>query len=153
MSVDRVPQVPFAQIANSALRDTRLSYTARGILAMVLSHPGEWKADRAFLQSKTDHEGQKAIQNALNLLTELGYRKVVKTQDEHGRWQSYVQWFHQSDSERTGCDYTDPSVNRPSVPVTAIKNTIKNTNTRCSYCNKKLENNKKHLCPTMNVWI
>lgn len=118
---------------------------------MVLSHPGEWRADRAFLQSKTEHEGQKAIQNALNQLTELGYREIVKSQDERGHWQSFVQWFHQAKDQRTGCDYTDQSVDRPSVPVTAIKNTIKNIN-KCSYCGTKLTG-KKHLCSTMNVWL
>jgi hypothetical protein len=148
MSVDRVPQVPFAQIANTALRDTRLSFRARGVLAMVLSHPGEWKANRDFIVSKSDKDGQKAVQSALNELNELGYRQVVKRQKEDGTWESYVQWSHQP----TDCDYTDRSVSQPSVPVTANKNTIKNKE-RCSYCRKPVEAGKKHYCPAMNMKI
>lgn len=95
MSINKVPKVPFAQIANAALRDKRLSYTARGILAHVLSNAGEWDAGMAYLRSQSDFEGQKAIQKALNQLTELGYRVVVKHQRADGRWESWVEWFHE----------------------------------------------------------
>ena len=148
MSIDRVPKVPFAQIANSALRDKRLSFKARGILAMVLSHSGEWNAGRDFIVTQSDHDGQKSVQAGLNELTELGYRKVVKSQRPDGTWESYVEWSH----DPTGCDQTDRSVIQPSVPVTAIKNTINNTNTyRCTYCRMKVTEGKKHNCSAMNM--
>ena len=72
MSIQRVPQVPFAQIANSALRDKRLSFKARGILALVLSNTGEWEAGLRYLESQSDTDGRAAIQSGLNELTELG---------------------------------------------------------------------------------
>lgn len=171
MSIDRVPRVPFAQIANSALRDKRLSYKARGILAMVLSHSGEWNASRDFIVDHSDHDGQKSVQAGLNELTALGYRTVVKRQREDGTWESWVEWTH----DPTGCDQTDRSVYRPSVPVTAIKNTIKNTNKNispidkglgigqssdtvsekvtCPYCRNKFTFGKPHNCPAMNQLI
>lgn len=155
MSIDRVPSVPFAQIANSALRDKRLSYKARGILAMVLSHSGEWNASREFIVSHSDHDGQKAVQAGLNELTALGYRKVVKRQREDGTWESWVEWTHNP----TGCDSTDRSVIQPSVTVTANKNTIKNTNkeqsaperVECPYCREKFIWGKPHDCSAMNM--
>lgn len=128
MSIDRVPSVPFAQIANAALRDARLSFMARGVLAFVLSHPGDWSVSRSMLMANSPTEGQKAVQKALNELTALGYRVVVKRQREDGTWASVVQWTHDpSAQEATGCDCTDPSVHQRPVPVTANKNTIKNT--------------------------
>jgi hypothetical protein len=153
MSIDRVPKVPFAQIANEALRDKRLSFKARGILAMVLSHSGEWNAGRDFIVSQSDHDGQKSVQAGLNELTELGYRKVVKKQKDDGTWESWVEWTHSG----TGCDLTDRSVIQPSVPVTAIRTPSKNTNNnnsstyRCTYCRMRVTEGKRHNCSAMNM--
>jgi hypothetical protein len=94
MSIQRVPVVPFAQIANETLREKRLSFRARGILAMVLSNVGEWQASRNWIVSMTSGEGKAAIQTALNELTELGYRRVVKEKDSNGRFQTVTEWFH-----------------------------------------------------------
>lgn len=103
MSIDRVPEVPFAQIANSALRDRRLSYKARGLLAMVLSHSGEWQASRDWLVDQSDRDGQVSVQGALNELTRYGYRVTVRQQQEDGRWESWTQWTHIP-------DVSDPAV-------------------------------------------
>ena len=94
MSIDRVPEVPFAQIANAALRDNRLSFAARGILAHVLSHSGVWDAGRDYLVSESPTEGQKAVQRALNELTRYGYRSVQREQLPNGRWTTWVEWHH-----------------------------------------------------------
>lgn len=77
MSVQRVPSAPFAQIANEALRDSRLSFKARGLLAMVLSHSGEWVATRRWLEAQSQHDGRAAVQSALDELTQFGYRSVT----------------------------------------------------------------------------
>jgi hypothetical protein len=77
MSVQRVPSAPFAQIANEALRDSRLSYKARGLLAMVLSHSGEWIATRRWLEAQSQQDGRASVQSALDELTEYGYRTVT----------------------------------------------------------------------------
>lgn len=96
MSIQRVPSVPFAQIANSALRDQRLSYKARGLLAMVLSHTGEWTASRNWLVQQSDIDGRVAVQAALNELTDLGYRVVSKEHDPStGHFRTVVTWHHE----------------------------------------------------------
>lgn len=105
MSIQRVPSVPFTQIANSALRDRRLSFKARGLLAMVLSNVGEWDATRTWLISQSDPDGRVSIQAALNELTDLGYRVVSKERDDKGHFRTVVTWFHEpkvSVSRRTG---------------------------------------------------
>jgi len=104
MSVQRVPQVPFAQIANAALRDKRLSFKARGILALVLSHSGEWSATKRWLESQSDNDGRASIQSALNELTMLGYRTVTTERGSDGI-RTVVIWRHepeQSISCRSG---------------------------------------------------
>ena len=120
MTIQRVPNVPYAQIANSALRDTTLSFRARGILALVLSNAGEWKASRDWLESQSEKEGRDAIQNALHELNVRGYRIVHKEQDALGKWSSWVQWTHQPNDWKP-----DRPVTRQSAQSAAIKNTIK----------------------------
>lgn len=93
MSIQRVPSVPFAQIANVALRDKRLSFKARGILALVLSHSGEWTAPMRWLESQSDHDGRVAIQAGLNELTDLGYRLVTRKR-VNGEIRTVVVWRH-----------------------------------------------------------
>ena len=118
-----IQRVPYAQIANSALRDSTLSFRARGILALVLSNAGEWKASRDWLESQSSHEGRDAIQNALRELTNSGYRIVHSEQNERGQWSSWVEWTHQPTDWKT-----DRLETRPSVQSAAIKNTIKENN-------------------------
>ena len=95
MSIQKVPQVPFAQIANSALRDSRLSFKARGILALVLSHSGEWTATLRWLESQSQVDGRAAIQSALRELTNLGYRTVHR--ERYGdEIRTIVTWKHEA---------------------------------------------------------
>lgn len=94
MTIQRVPAVPFTQIANSVLRDTRLSYKARGLLAMVLSHSGEWEATTAWLVEQSEGDGITAVQSALNELTALGYRVVQQEHGRNGRIHTVVSWYH-----------------------------------------------------------
>lgn len=95
MSINRVPEVPFAQIANAALRDKRLSFKARGVLAMVLSNVGEWRATAEWIEEQSDPDGRHAIQTALNELTEHGYRQIRKERLEDGRIATITDWFHE----------------------------------------------------------
>ncbi len=120
MRIQRVPNVPYAQIANSALRDTTLSFRARGILALVLSNAGEWKASRDWLESQSKKEGRDAIQNALKELTDSGYRIIHSEQNEQGQWSRWVEWTHTPTARKT-----ERLETRPSVHSADIKNTIK----------------------------
>jgi hypothetical protein len=109
MSINRVPAVPFAQIANAALRDRRLSYKARGILAMVLSNVGEWQATAEWIEEQSVPDGRHAIQTALNELSEYGYREVRRERLDDGRIGTVVDWFH------------EPRITRPTENLTVGK--------------------------------
>lgn len=95
MSINRVRGVGFAQISNTTLRDKRLSFKARGLLAMVLSHSGEWDAPRDWLVDQSHKDGREAVQSALNELTLLGYRTVSKERLPDGTFRTVVDW-HQT---------------------------------------------------------
>jgi len=141
VTIQRVPKVPYAQIANSALRDSTLSFRARGILALVLSNAGEWKATREWLESQSTLEGRDAIQNALTELTNSGYRIVHSEQNERGQWSRWVEWTH------TPTDWkTERLENRPSVQSADIKNTIKENYKEGQSANLGTLH-KENLCP------
>lgn len=101
MGIQRVPEVPFAQIANSALRDKRLSFKARGILALVLSNVGEWEATARWIEQQSESDGSTSVQTALNELTELGYRIVRQERDPAGRVRTVTEWYHEPEENRS----------------------------------------------------
>lgn len=82
----------FSVIANAALQDSRLSYEATGLLAMMLSLPDDWEIHKTWLQNQKVKCGRDKLTNMMKELVETGYvRKVVK-QDESGRLDG-VDWL------------------------------------------------------------
>jgi hypothetical protein len=61
----------FTRVPNTLLRDSRLSFKARGILVMILSH-GKWDATNEWIQSQ-GLEGREAIRSAVKELIQHGY--------------------------------------------------------------------------------
>lgn len=110
LSINRVPEVPFAQIANAALRDRRLSFKARGVLAMVLSNVGEWQATAEWIEDQSQPDGRHAVQSALNELSHHGYRAVRRERLADGRIVTVVDWFHEPQVIRPT---ENPSVGEP----------------------------------------
>lgn len=124
MTIHKIEQVPFAQIANEAIRDKRLSFRARGILALVLSHSEDWEATRDWLLTQTEKEGRAAVQTALNELSDLGYRVVEKSQNEGGLWATIVHWKHLPETDSPTDGDTDRPETRLSDNTAVNKNTI-----------------------------
>ena len=79
------PERNFAIISNYVLRDSALSYRARGVLCCVLSFAENYRisADRLADMGK---EGRDAIRVALSELEDSGYLKRNKQQDAQGHW-------------------------------------------------------------------
>ncbi|RGD60728.1 hypothetical protein DR950_25780 [Kitasatospora xanthocidica] len=67
----------FTVLPNGLLQDRGLSYTARGLLADLLSRPDGWREDGRHM-ADTSPQGRGAIRKALKELTEAGYYRVEK---------------------------------------------------------------------------
>ena len=79
------PTQDFTVLRNDVLRDSRLSYRARGILGAILSRPDNWSI-RADQLAREGGEGRDAIRTALNELRQYGYLHTVTYQDDGGRF-------------------------------------------------------------------
>ncbi|MFF7991693.1 hypothetical protein ACFZDG_18100 [Kitasatospora xanthocidica] len=65
----------FTVLPNAVLQYRRLSYTARGLLADLLSRPDGWREDGRHM-ADTSPQGRGAVRKALKELTEAGYYRV-----------------------------------------------------------------------------
>lgn len=86
----RVPhRRKFTIIADAALRDTRLSFRATGVLAYLLSFPDGYEVSARRLTA-VKAEGRDAILTALDELQTAGYLHRDRAQLEDGRWTTTV---------------------------------------------------------------
>jgi hypothetical protein len=84
MSVRRVrlkfEDRPFVRIPNDWMRDARLSYRARGVLAQIMTHTDDWIVNLASLVAGGS-EGRDAVKGALAELRAAGYLALVTNQE------------------------------------------------------------------------
>lgn len=92
----RRPRVAFSQIPNAVLRDYRLSWRARGLLAELLSYPADYviSVDELVRRARRVSgatEGRDAMRAAVRELKNVGYIVSTKRQDAQGRWVTEVE--------------------------------------------------------------
>lgn len=63
----------FTQIPNAWLRDSRLSFKARGLLAMLMTHEQGWKVGITTIANDAQRDGRDSVLTAVRELEELGY--------------------------------------------------------------------------------
>jgi hypothetical protein len=79
----------FTVLPNTLLQDRRLSYTARGLLADLLSRPDGWREDGRRM-ADTSSQGRLAVAKALRELTAFGYYIVERVRHADGTFTSQV---------------------------------------------------------------
>lgn len=87
----------FTTLPNILLREKRLSFKARGLLAMMLSHSEEWNASLEWLEGQ-GAEGREAIRSAVKELEEMGYAVNVSSR-ENGQFLSTWTWYDEPVTE------------------------------------------------------
>ena len=106
----------FTQIPNEWLRDTRLSFKARGVLAMIMSHREGWSLSINSIASQ-NQEGKDAIRSAIQELEQAGY--LFRTQVNYeGKFGEAV-WVTQDPADLPMAE--NPTTDNP---------TTKNTNNK-----------------------
>lgn len=77
-------------------QDERLSFTARGVLAYVLSLPDGWQCSieriAAHCKAKVKGSGREAVTSAMRELEDAGYRRVVDERDAGGRVRRWAEF-------------------------------------------------------------
>ncbi|MHB1351728.1 MAG: hypothetical protein ACYCWA_00270 [Thiobacillus sp.] len=107
----------WTEIQNDTLRDGRLSYRARGVLARLLSNADGWHMTAHELAAESPGEGRQAILTALRELRESGYIVQRRLQGEKGRWrtETYVYDTPQESAEVRLPDSGSTGVRSPDV--------------------------------------
>ena len=82
----------FTQIPNSWLRDSRLTFKARGLLGLVMSHSTGWSLSVNSI-AEQNQEGRDAIRSAIAELEEFGYLSRQQV-NESGRYGESVWTTH-----------------------------------------------------------
>jgi len=136
VTINRVRRTShFTTIPNATLRDARLSWRARGILAYALSHTDDFRLTSADLTA-AGAEGRDAVRKALTELEETGYRRQVKVQDDAGKWSTIIEWHDTTEpmpeNPTVGISGPEPGKPTPGIPYIGEpgdiqKNTQKNT--------------------------
>ncbi|NJN77577.1 MAG: hypothetical protein HC803_04000 [Saprospiraceae bacterium] len=81
----------FTQISNEVLLDERLSFKARGILALLLSRPKDWKIYVDEIVERSDMDGKHSVRTGFKELKALGYVDLVKVwNDATGKFEGTV---------------------------------------------------------------
>lgn len=154
----RRPRVEFAQIPNAILRDYRLSWRARGLLAELLSYPADYLISVDELVKRARRvsgatEGRDAMRAAVRELKRVGYIVSTKRQDARGRWVTEVEVTDDPAYDMPNPPLTDvspghtddgiPGVGTPGVGAPGvIKNTEKNTDTNTSSSSSSSSNTR-----------
>lgn len=81
----RAAEGKFVQIANEAMQERRLSFTARGILAFVLSLPPDKHLTAEWLETQSA-DSRRDVRAALRELESLGYYRKAKKSGGRGVW-------------------------------------------------------------------
>lgn len=109
----------FTQLPNAWLRDNRLSFRARGLLSLLMSHkPGEFKVTLKAL-AKDNPEGVDALRVAVEELERIGYLKRYR-KARGGQFQPDT--WELCDPHDQGQESILTALDKPTRPRSALEN-------------------------------
>lgn len=128
----------FSIFDNKLLRDSEISFKARGLLTYMLSMPDNWKFYVSELATHSKKEGESAIRSAIEELEKAGYMKRVRQRGEKGRFSS-VDWYVYDEPKFS--PHSDfPHVDKPHVEEPQVDNRpLLRTNSTKNLYNKELK--------------
>ena len=106
----------FTQIPNDWLRDTRLTFKSRGVLALIMSHRQGWSLSIASI-AHSNQEGKDAIRSAVKELEDFGYLRRSQS-NEAGRFGESV-WTTQDPADEPMTE--NPTTENPHTKKNIIK--------------------------------
>lgn len=109
------PARGWTEIQNDTLRDARLSFRARGVLARLLSNADGFRMAAHELAAESPGEGRQAVLTALRELREAGYIVQRRLQGDRGQWrtETYVYDTPQESTEVRSPDSGSTEVRSP----------------------------------------
>ncbi len=113
---DRLPATNYTIVSNEALRDTRLSFKARGLLSYLTSHSEGWEVSITSIASQNGC-GESQVKSALKELRDLGYLRL----ERHTSRGRVIGWeYVMLDPHGPGVD--SPHVEKPHVDFAHVGN-------------------------------
>jgi len=115
----------FTRIPNTWLRDSRIGFRAKGLLAYLLSHEVGYTITLGQIERETN-DGRHAIRSAVDELVSVGYLQVERTHNERG-WNAGLAWFLSDPNPES----ENPKLENPTLEnQTAIEENLKEKKTR-----------------------
>lgn len=117
-------QTHYTVIRDKTIRDSRLSFKARGLLVYLLSLPDDTLLDRELLRA-AGTDGAFAIRTALQELTGHGYIEHKLVQDKYGKWRTEAIVRERPKGQRTDGGKTAIGLSQPDGGKPATKRSTK----------------------------
>jgi len=94
--IQRESKGKFKALPTKPLRDKNISFKARGLYAMVMSMPDNWKGQVYHLVDQSEKDGEKAVKSALKELVDNGYCQLRCYPKIEGKFQGKYYMFFES---------------------------------------------------------
>ena len=133
-------QANFTVLPNEAIRDVRLSFKARGLLAFILSMPDHWATSSSAL-ARMAPDGRDSVRAGLRELGELGYLEVTRTQLTSGRWRTDITVYEAP--VHNAVDNSSPKPEKPTPENPSIKQVL----TSKGFKKSDISNYAHQVCP------
>ena len=146
----------YTVINNTVLKDTRISWKAKGLFCYLLSLPEDWVIYQSeLLNHATD--GRESLRNAIQELEQLGYLQIEKKRDDRGHFTTIYKVIENPNSTDETNESRKPDTGNPEREnrcgkTDAGKPTLLNTNipnTKKQSTNKQNTKKESFTPPTL----